>query len=766
MGRRRLAGYGTAIVLAAITVGFTPRAQASTSVALTVDARGGRHPINPQIYGMNFPDPALASELKLPVVRWGGNSATRFNYQSKTTNRANDYYYLNTTMDNKDYFEVPLEDFVTRANSFGAKSLVTVPLIGWVADPNKTGACSFSVKKYGKQADTQDGCGNGKVKDDKAVTGNDPHDTSIEVGPDWVTGEVKHLVAQFGPAAKGGIPYYSLDNEPSIWDSTHADVHPNMTTYDELSSKGITYAQAIKAGDPGALVFGPADWGYISYLDSEPDIQGSNTKDKDAHGGEPLVPWYLDQFRTYEQQHHQRLLDYLDEHFYPDPQNGSQISLTDAGDSKAQQARFETTRALWDPTYLDQSYIGKDLNEKMAIIPRLKSYVADHYPGTKVALTEYNWGGLESVNGALAEADVLGIFGEQGLDMATIWSPPHAGDAGANAFRMYLDYDGAGAKFGDTSVSATSADREKVAVYAAERTTDHALTILAINKTGSDIDAPLKIGGGPAATTADVWRYSAKAPRVVAAGSVPVSGGAIAASLPANSMSLFVVPGKGIANNEPAGTTPPATAAPTGAGQDQQASAASSSGTHKRVNPFALGAGALLAVAGVSVLAARADVRRRRWPAIIPAVGVAVIVGALLIKSPGGSGAASPGTAAASSSSGDIAVSSPSPGSTLHKDTKFSGTAKLADGQRLFLLVYASGPQQYYDAAEVPSVGGDGKWSVTQYVSGDKGETYTLYAFILPADKAAAYDASDKSNLHSLPDGVVSQATVAFKLDG
>ena len=45
-------------------------------------------------------------------------------------------------------------------------------------------------------------------------------------------------------------------------------------------------------------------------------------------------------------------------------------------------------------------------------------------PGTKLAITEYNWGGTESLNGALAEADVLGIFGREGVGLATMWDPP------------------------------------------------------------------------------------------------------------------------------------------------------------------------------------------------------------------------------------------------------------------------------------------------------------------------------------------------------
>lgn len=47
----------------------------------------------------------------------------------------------------------------------------------------------------------------------------------------------------------------------------------------------------------------------------------------------------------------------------------------------------------------------------------LQGWVAKDYPGTKVAIDEYNFGGLESINRTAAQADILGIFGRQGLDM-------------------------------------------------------------------------------------------------------------------------------------------------------------------------------------------------------------------------------------------------------------------------------------------------------------------------------------------------------------
>jgi hypothetical protein len=43
---------------------------------------------------------------------------------------------------------------------------------------------------------------------------------------------------------------------------------------------------------------------------------------------------------------------------------------------------------------------------------------------SKTAITEYNWGDEANLNGATTEANVLGIFGQQGSDIATRWTVP------------------------------------------------------------------------------------------------------------------------------------------------------------------------------------------------------------------------------------------------------------------------------------------------------------------------------------------------------
>jgi hypothetical protein len=201
-----------------------------------------------------------------------------------------------------------------------------------------------------------------------------------------------------------------------------------------------------------------------------------------------------------------------------------------------QALRLRSTRALWDPTYKDESWI----NDTVRLIPRLHDWVSQHYPGTLTAISEYNWGALNSLNGALAQAEVLGIFGREGLDMAELWGADENSlaftDPGVFAFRMYRNYDGKGASFGDASFQAASSD-------ASRRSSDGALTLMVINKTASDLSAPIAISHFSPDTSAQVYRYSGANLKAIQAGGVlPVSQTGIDATVfPANSITLLVV---------------------------------------------------------------------------------------------------------------------------------------------------------------------------------------------------------------------------------
>jgi len=514
---------------------------------LSVDAAADVHAISPYIYGMNFADEDLADELGLPVNRRGGNSTTRYNWQTDVHNTGSDWFYENIPGPNA--YDSSLPDgsgadlFFDQNNRTGTDTIMTIPLIGWTPKAGSASHpydCGFKVSEYGAQdsVDPWDtDCGNG-LHNGVEIAGNDPLDTSFAIGPSFVTDWITHLTGKYGTAANGGVLFYNLDNEPMLWNSTHRDVHPNGTTYDELRDQTYTYAAAIKAADPGAKTLGPVVWGWCAYFYSGADGCGPGS-DRAAHGNMDFIPWYLQQMNLYEQQNGVRILDYLDMHSYP---YASGVSLSDAGNAATQALRLRSTRSLWDPTYLDESWVGTDLGQAVYTIPRMKQWVAQNYPGTKTAITEYNWGGHEHINGALAQSDVLGIFGREGLDLATLWGPPSADQPAAYAFRMYLNYDGNGSGFGETSVKATSADQGKLAIYAAKRTGDKALTLIIINKTGGALTSQIALSNFGPMPVAQVYRYSgANLNAIVHQADQAVSSSGFSATFPANSITLMIL---------------------------------------------------------------------------------------------------------------------------------------------------------------------------------------------------------------------------------
>jgi len=532
-------GVTVSLVAGALTVPAAPAA-AAAGLTLSVDAAAARHAISQDIYGLNGADTAFAAEIGMPVARWGGNASTRYNFKNHTYNTGSDWYFENIVAG----ADGTVESFVSTNRDRGVKQIVTVPMSGWVAKDSPGAhpfACGFPATRF----PTQDGfdqwdanCGNGRLNGAN-LTGAAPTDTSIPADASFDGAMVSHLVSQFGTAAHGGVSIYELDNEPVLWNSTHRDVHPDAVSYDELGGKSTATAAAIKTADPSAAVLGPSGWGYCEWVASGVDGCAPGA-DAAAHGGLNFSQWYLKNMKDFSDAHgRKRFLNYFDQHYYPQIGGGT--------DPEANALRLRSTRSLWDPTYVEESWIGPGgVNAPpLQFIRTMKAWVAQYYPGTKVAITEYNWGALSDINGALTQTDVLGIFGREGLDLATMWGEPQPAQPGAYAFRMYRNYDGAGSRFGDVSVSAVSSDQGQLAVYGAQRLCDNALTVMVVNKTGSDQASPLSVAGFNGNGTAQRFTYSsADLNTIVHGADLAVQRGKINATFPANSITLLVLPAR------------------------------------------------------------------------------------------------------------------------------------------------------------------------------------------------------------------------------
>jgi Glycoside hydrolase family 44 len=355
---------------------------------------------------------------------------------------------------------------------------------------------------------------------------------------------VSHMVSLWGTANSGGVHSYLLDNEPSIWFATHRDVHPEGARMDEVLADMIAYASAIKGVDAGALVLGPEEWGWSGYFYSGYDQQWgaahnwSSFPDRESHGGRDYIPYLLQQLKARQDADGARLLDILTVHYYP---QGGEFS--DDVSPEMQPRRNRSTRSLWDPNYRDESWI----DDKVALIPRLRGWVNAFYPGTMTGITEYNWGAEKHINGATAQADILGIFGREGIDVANRWTTPDSGTPAYNAVRMYRNYDGLKSVFGDVSVHAAAPDPDALSAFAATRTSDGALTVMLVGKALSgDRAVTINVRNRTLTAPAQVWQLTSLN-AITRLGDVSPAGLSTVITVPAQSITLVVFPAAGTA---------------------------------------------------------------------------------------------------------------------------------------------------------------------------------------------------------------------------
>ena len=528
-----------------LVAGVTPSAPVS---AVTVDVLRNRHPISEMIYGLAFASSSQLADLNSPLNRSGGNPETRYNWELNAHNRAVDYYF-ESIGDGSAVAGADADSFVGSTKAAGAEPMLTVSLIGWAAKlgPNRAKLASYSIAKYGAQtgrdAASFPDAGNGISAANQAlITWNDPNDANVPVDSAFQQNWIRHLISRWGLSNRGGVRYYHMDNEPSIWHSTHRDVHPTGAAMQEVRDRFFEYAAKVKAVDPAAVVLGPEEWGWSGYLYSGLDLEWANSRndydpahfpDRANHGGWDYLPWLLDQARQRATATGQRLLDVFTVHYYP--QGGE---FGDDTSSAMQLRRNQSTRSLWDPAYVDASWI----NSVVKLIPRVRAWANTYYPGTKIGLTEYNWGAEGHINGATAQADVLGILGREGVDYGVRWTTPATGTPAYQAIKLFRNYDGQRSGFGDISVSAVGPNPDQVAAFAALRSSSGAMTLVLINKqlTGPTPVLVTLTNFLPAGL-AQVWQLSGGT-SLHRLSDLTFSGKVLSNSLPAQSITLLVLP--------------------------------------------------------------------------------------------------------------------------------------------------------------------------------------------------------------------------------
>jgi hypothetical protein len=490
----------------------------SVDIAFEVRTASDARPISPLIYGVNGA-PDLARN-RFTVLRSGGNRMTAYNWENNASNAGSDYMFQNDGhLSTSNEPAQPIVDLLIRAASIQAAAIVTIPLGDYVsADKNGGGDVRNSGSNYLMT----------RFKQNKAEKG-----AAFAALPDTSDAFVyeDEFVAYLAAHAPDDTQVmFSLDNEPDLWSSTHAEVFAKPLTYAELWERSHRFASAIKRAWPGAPVLGPVSYGWAGYL----SLQNAS----DANGRD-FLDWYLDQAAAAEAAGGGRLIDYLDLHWYPEARGGG-TRVTEASTAPAVvEAREQAPRSLWDKTYTEQSWIHDNLKGPIDLIHRMLAKIEAHYPGTRLAFTEWNYGGGGHISGAIACADVLGSFGRDGVALATYW-PLTANETFAYAaFRAFRNYDGAGATFGKLSVHASSSDIVNVTGYASLRGKSGEVVVVLINKASTAKSVGLRVAHDTLFKTAAIYELSgAKAELMPKPEQASVANNAWRLLLPAQTVSV------------------------------------------------------------------------------------------------------------------------------------------------------------------------------------------------------------------------------------
>jgi hypothetical protein len=491
--------------------------------------------ISPYVYGINSQE---ANDTGVTVRRMGGNRQTTYNWEINASNAGNDYKHQSddwscTVLGYRNCNEPAAQflDFAGENRRLGAETLATVPLVDYVAADKKL-AVSEQEKAPSKRWNRS------------VPHKNGPYASAPDLGDGVVYEDefVDYLVRNLGRADQKGIKFYSLDNEPSLWPSTHPRIHPDKTTYREMVTRTEALASAITTIDPTAVVLGGVMYGWPAYLTLQdaPDSREFNAR------YDTYVDFFLSSMKELERKYHRRLVHVLDLHWYPEVRGTKRITEDDES-PKTVDARLQAPRAFWDPTYREKSWIDDAWGKPIRLFPWLFEKVAKQYPGTKISMTEYNFGGGNHISGGLAQADALGVFGREGVYLANYWGngagvgplPAYV----AAAYELYRNYDGKGGTYGDTAVAVKVPDVTKASVFAStDSRKPGRLTVLVINKDQrAKYLGTIAIQGSAKYKVAHVYRLGRDAPKVAGLEpNVVIQDNRLKYDLPPLSATLFV----------------------------------------------------------------------------------------------------------------------------------------------------------------------------------------------------------------------------------
>lgn len=544
VGLKKLAAMIFSLAVTSTILNVPGDVSANTAdVAISVNSDRSIRKISPYIYGVN--SGVDLTKVAAGSFRLGGNRLSAYNWENNVSNAGSDYknmsdmYLIQKVAE--EFRTVPggaaLDASKSAADNNVPYTLLTLQMLGYVSS-SKRGSVTekfAAPSEYWKKVVNR--------KEGELSLTPDKKDDYV-----YMDEYLNYLFDKVGKSdSTTGFKAYALDNEPSLWKGTHSLVQRGELTCSELIAKSTDLASLVKDMDSGAEVFGPSLFGYSAFDSFTNPSDWQQLKSDNNYRW--FIDYYLDAMKKEGDAQGRRLLDVLDLHFYTEAKGvcGERISggCKHYDNEDCIRARLDSTRSLYDPDYHEDSWINDTGAEFFPLLPNVQQSIDTYYPETKLAFTEYNFGGGDHISGGVTQADMLGIFAEYGVYFASIWSFDPDNIYQLAAINMFTDYDGQGSGFGDTLVESSSSDRNTVSVYSAvdSDNDDGKLKIIAVNKSVND-DTPIKISltGEKKYTSAAVYSLYGDSTEIRRLDDVEkISDNEFSYTLPALSVTEFVV---------------------------------------------------------------------------------------------------------------------------------------------------------------------------------------------------------------------------------
>ena len=287
-----------------------------------------------------------------------------------------------------------------------------------------------------------------------------PADSSVAILDHW-----------FGANGKGfnknQLRYWSMDNEPDVWNGTHDWAMPTLISASAFMDRFIELAKKAKAIEPNIKICGPvttSEYQWYKWADESIRINGKYYC---------WLEYFIKRCADEEKASGIRVIDVVDLHNYPWAKNGDIDAL------QLHRMYYDTDYAYAGANGLFKINGGWDNSlNKEYIFKRINDWLTQYFgPNSGITCAVSEWSPASSESNpsvtSVVYASHLGTFANNGVEFFTPWTWFNGMWETLHLFSRYAK---------NYSVSSTSSVENTVSAYSTVNEAADSMTVIIVNR--------------------------------------------------------------------------------------------------------------------------------------------------------------------------------------------------------------------------------------------------------------------------------------------